>query len=92
MPLRAALDVPRSTFYSWYRRYQEEGVEGLKAKSSKTKQFWNRIPDPVREESADGSVKNFVYSLAPYQHLSWQRFWEKGLSCGGGQGEKRSDP
>jgi len=49
----AELDVPRSTFYIWYRRYQEEGVEGLTAKSSKTKQFWNRIPDPVREEIAD---------------------------------------
>ncbi len=47
------LDVPRSTFYSWCRRYQEEGVDGLKDKSSKTKQFWNRIPDPVREEIAD---------------------------------------
>ena len=47
------LDVPRSTFYSWCRRYQEEGVEGLNAKSSKRKQFWNQIPDPVREEIVD---------------------------------------
>jgi transposase-like protein len=23
------LDVPRSSFYRWYKRYQEEGYEGL---------------------------------------------------------------
>lgn len=25
----AELDLPRSTFYDWYRKYQEEGFEGL---------------------------------------------------------------
>jgi len=42
------LQVPRSTFYSWYQRYQEDGMDGLKGKSVKAKQFWNRIPDHVR--------------------------------------------
>ena len=42
------LQVPRSTFYSWYQRYQEQGMEGLKNKKLKVKQFWNRIPDHVR--------------------------------------------
>jgi putative transposase len=42
------LQVPRSTFYSWYQRYQEQGLEGLKNKKLKVKQFWNRIPDHVR--------------------------------------------
>ena len=23
------LDVPRSTFYRWYQRYQEEGLDGV---------------------------------------------------------------
>lgn len=41
------LQVPRSTFYDWYRRYQELGPDGLKPKSSRNNQFWNRIPDPV---------------------------------------------
>lgn len=41
------LQVPRSTFYDWYRRYQELGPDGLKTKSSRSNQFWNRIPDPV---------------------------------------------
>lgn len=47
------LNVPRSTFYSWYRRYQAEGVDGLKGKRPKAKQFWNRIPNPVRQEIVD---------------------------------------
>jgi transposase InsO family protein len=42
------LQVPRSTFYSWYQCYQEHGMDGLKNKKLKVKQFWNRIPDHVR--------------------------------------------
>lgn len=42
------LQVPRSTFYSWYQRYQEHGMDGLKNKKLKVKQFWNWIPDHVR--------------------------------------------
>ena len=44
------LQVPRSTFYDWYRRYQELGPDGLKPKASRNDQFWNRIPDPVRKQ------------------------------------------
>jgi transposase InsO family protein len=51
------LQVPRSTFYDWYRRYQELGPGGLKDKQSRAKQFWNRIPDPVREQIVDLALK-----------------------------------
>jgi putative transposase len=44
------LQVPRSTFYDWYRRYQEFGPDGLKPRSSQNGQFWNHIPDPVRKQ------------------------------------------
>jgi putative transposase len=44
------LQVPRSTFYEWYRRFQELGVEGLKNKRLEVKQFWNRIPGHVRQQ------------------------------------------
>jgi len=46
----AKLQVPRSTFYDWYRRYQELGPDGLKTKTSHNDQYWNRIPDPVRKQ------------------------------------------
>ena len=51
------LQVPRSTFYDWYRRYQELGPDGLKNNHSKGEQFWNRIPDPVRKQIVDLALK-----------------------------------
>ena len=44
------LDVPRSSFYRWYRDYLEEGEEGLIDKRPQPRQFWNRIPDAVRKQ------------------------------------------
>ena len=44
------LDVPKSTFYGWYRRYEADGFDGLEDRSSGPKQFWNRIPDAEREK------------------------------------------
>ena len=40
------LDVPRSSFYRWYQKYQEDGYKGLADSMSSPRQFWNRIPDP----------------------------------------------
>jgi putative transposase len=39
------IDIPRSTFYDWYKRYQEEGYEGLASRYRTPHQFWNAIPD-----------------------------------------------
>jgi transposase len=44
------LDVPRSTFYGWYRRYQEDGYDGLADKKTGPHQFWNRIPESVQDQ------------------------------------------
>jgi len=43
------LDVPRSSFYRWYRAYALEGYEGLTPKPSQRRRFWNRIPDEERD-------------------------------------------
>lgn len=42
------LDIPRSTFYPWYTKYQEECFDGLVDRKTNPRQFWNRIPDYVR--------------------------------------------
>jgi len=44
------LDVARSTFYRWYQKYQEEGYEGLADVQSSPRQFWNRIPETIRDQ------------------------------------------
>lgn len=54
----AELDLPRSTFYDWYRKYQEEGFEGLVDKKPGPRQFWNRIPERVREEVVDLALEH----------------------------------
>lgn len=51
------LQVPRSTFYEWYRQYQELGFEGLNHKQAKRNQFWNRIPDAVRQQIVKLALK-----------------------------------
>lgn len=46
----AELDLPRSTFCRWYDRSLKAGYEGLEDRSPQPKQFWNRIPESVREQ------------------------------------------
>ena len=47
------LDVPVSTFYGWYGRYNENGYDGLEDPKPCARQFWNRIPDEERERIKD---------------------------------------
>lgn len=43
------LQVPRSSFYRWYQRYQTQGYEGLAEHKPGPRQFWNRIPEGMRQ-------------------------------------------
>ena len=43
------LDVPRSSFYEWYRRYQDEGYDGLASQPKDLRQVWNKIPEWEKE-------------------------------------------
>ena len=60
------LDVPRSTFsrkdigtmYRWYQRYQEEGLDGVADLKPRARQFWNRIPDIVRDQVVQFALEN----------------------------------
>ncbi len=68
------LQVPRSTFYDWYRRYQELGFAGLKHKQSRGNQFWNRIPNPVRQQIVKLALK---YSEESPRLLAYRFIEEK---------------
>ena len=69
------LDVPRSSFYHWYLRYQESGLEGLQSKKTKQSQFWNKIPVQVREEVVELALEESDRSC---RYLAYQFIEEKG--------------
>ena len=64
----AELDVPRSTFYRWYERYRNKGYEGLTDQQPGPRQFWNRIPDAVRQHVVEVALER--PDLSPRQ-LAW---------------------
>jgi hypothetical protein len=47
----------RSTFYNWYRRYLEDGVEGLGPKKPKAGTFWNKVSEEVKEQVVFEALK-----------------------------------
>lgn len=38
------LNINRSTFYRWYKQYQDEGYEALENRYRPPRQFWNEVP------------------------------------------------
>jgi putative transposase len=47
------LQISPSTFYDWYRRYRDDGYDGLADRKPRPKRFWNQIPEPIREQVVD---------------------------------------
>jgi putative transposase len=43
------IDVSRSSFYEWYRRYREGGYDGLASRHRNRRQVWNKIPEWEKE-------------------------------------------
>lgn len=62
------LDVPRSSFYRWYRTYSTDGFQGLTPKPSQSRRFWNRIPDEERERVVEVAIEK--PELSP-RELAW---------------------
>jgi transposase InsO family protein len=51
LPVKTALrelGIRRSTFYDWYRKYQQAGYDGLGYSYRAPRQFWNQIPETER--------------------------------------------
>src|ERR1700680_2815383 len=57
------LGIPRATFYRWYDRYREGGLEALGDHRSRPDRVWNRIPDNVRRQLIDMALE--VPELSP---------------------------
>lgn len=43
------LGLPSSTYYDWYARWEEGGIDALADRSPRPRSVWNRIPDDVRD-------------------------------------------
>jgi putative transposase len=70
------LGISRSTFYEWYKRYLEEGYEGLKSKESQRRLFWNKIPDQEREKVVETALEK--EDLSPRElacHITDNQGW-----------------
>jgi transposase InsO family protein/transposase-like protein len=44
------IGIPRTTFYRWYDRYLEDGIEGLEDRPSHPGKVWNQIPEAIRDK------------------------------------------
>ena len=52
LPVRKTLrklDIHKSTFYNWLKRYQEHGVDGLDDRKPTPTLAWNQIPQDHRD-------------------------------------------
>ncbi len=61
LPAKRTLDtlgVPRTTFYRWYDKYLEGGIEALEDRFPKPSRVWNRIPDEIRDRIVQMALEN----------------------------------
>ena len=52
------LEVPRSSFYRWYRSYQEEGYKGLSNNPPNVRRFWNKIPEEEKQDAVEVALEH----------------------------------
>ena len=50
------LQLTRSTFYAWYRRYTQRGRAGLEPQPGAGRRVWNRIPPRMRQRVVDAAL------------------------------------
>ena len=54
----AELDISRSTFYDWYRKYRDYGYEGLKDRHPGPRRIWNKIPEQEKKKVVDLALEH----------------------------------
>ena len=62
------LGINHSTFYNWYRRYEEAGYDGLAPRKASHRRFWNAIPPREREKVIELALDNPEKSA---RELAW---------------------
>jgi len=54
----AELNINRSTFYTWYRRYQMHGYDGLANQYHPPRQFWNEVPPLEKQRVVETALEH----------------------------------
>ncbi|BEQ13148.1 transposase [Desulfoferula mesophila] len=62
------MDVPRSSFYRWYRRYLDYGYDGLASQPPHARRFWNKIPESEKKHIVSEAKQ--MPELTP-RELAW---------------------
>ena len=52
------LGIPSSTYYDWYARWSDGGVDALADRPPRPRSVWNRIPEKVREDVVDFALEH----------------------------------
>lgn len=52
----AMLGIPSSTYYDWYARWSDGGIDALSDRSPRPRSVWNRIPDDTREHCLEAHI------------------------------------
>ncbi len=63
------LDIRKSTYYGWYRRYLGGGPDGLHDHEPVVDKHWNRISDRVRDQVVERALAE--PELSP-RELAWR--------------------
>ena len=51
------IGIPSSTYYDWYARWSDGGLDALADRSPQPGSVWNRIPDTVRDDVVDFALE-----------------------------------
>ncbi|RBO87713.1 homeodomain-containing protein [Pseudochrobactrum asaccharolyticum] len=65
LPTKQTLDmlcIPRTTFYRWYDRYLEGGLDALTDHSPRPRLIWNRIPEHKRDDLIEFALEHEALS------------------------------
>jgi len=71
----AEFSINRSTFYTWYKKYQEHGYDGLGKGYHRPRQFWNKIPPWERQRVVETALEH--HEKSP-RELAWHITDERG--------------
>ena len=54
----AMLGIPRTTYYRWYDRWSEGGLDALEDTAPHPGSVWNRLPDEIRADVIEFALEH----------------------------------